>query len=256
VIDSLLNLVNKSCQLLFLYSRYYNPEIGRFINGDSLLLANQDIISANVFQYVSNNPIINSDYSGHNAISLPWNNMGSVIGGLGGLAGLGSSAIAGLGAFAPVIAIIAATAAAISTAVSYSKTKQKKKSQSNNNPKGHTVYALVDKGNIAQYVGRTTDVRIRANAHLRNPNRKILEMHIIKDELNIFEARGVEQTLIEYCNVLNKGSYMHNQINGIKLWTDNYYDFTRMGRKAFDHTIIPIYGDKCYIDPLIYPAVN
>lgn len=125
-----------------------------------------------------------------------------------------------------------------------------------NNGKNHTVYALVDQKNMAQYIGRTNSPITRANAHLNTDSKSTLKMRIIKDNLNYFEARGVEQSMIEYCNVLNKGNYMHNQINGIRLGTDNYYKFTRMGSLAFDHSIIPIYGNQCYIDPNIYPAVR
>jgi len=124
------------------------------------------------------------------------------------------------------------------------------------NGKKHIVYALVDDGNIARYVGHTNNLEVRAIAHSNNIYKAPLEMRIISDKLNYFEARGVEQNLIEYCHVLNKGDLMYNQRNGIRYGTDNYYNFTRMGSIAFDNTIIPIQGDKCYIDSNIYPAVK
>lgn len=51
--------------LYYLNSRYYNPEWKRFINADIILCANADIISPNLYAYVSNNPIMYSDSTGH-----------------------------------------------------------------------------------------------------------------------------------------------------------------------------------------------
>ena len=51
--------------LYYLNSRYYNPEIGRFINADALLGANRDILGYNLFAYCGNNPINRSDSSGN-----------------------------------------------------------------------------------------------------------------------------------------------------------------------------------------------
>ena len=48
----------------YLQSRFYDPEIGRFINGDTLI-DNRGIITQNVFQYCGNNPINNADPGGN-----------------------------------------------------------------------------------------------------------------------------------------------------------------------------------------------
>ncbi|MDD4706573.1 MAG: hypothetical protein PHS24_05145 [Bacilli bacterium] len=50
--------------LYYLNSRYYNPEIGRFINADGNGGANKDILSQNLYSYCSNNQIRFSDPSG------------------------------------------------------------------------------------------------------------------------------------------------------------------------------------------------
>ena len=50
-------------------SRYYNPEIGRFINADSLVSTGQGILGYNMFAYCLNNPVNALDDSGHFAIS-------------------------------------------------------------------------------------------------------------------------------------------------------------------------------------------
>lgn len=51
--------------LYYLNSRYYSPEFGRFINADDILGANEDILSYNLYAYVSNNPINYSDHTGY-----------------------------------------------------------------------------------------------------------------------------------------------------------------------------------------------
>ena len=50
--------------LYYLSSRYYDPEVGRFISADGLLGANQDLLSYNLFAYCSNNPVNCSDPTG------------------------------------------------------------------------------------------------------------------------------------------------------------------------------------------------
>lgn len=49
----------------YLLSRYYDPNIGRFINADSYASTGQDFIGYNMFAYCNNNPVINSDPSGN-----------------------------------------------------------------------------------------------------------------------------------------------------------------------------------------------
>lgn len=52
-------------KLYYLIFRYYNPEWSRFINADTIIGANKDFISFNLFTYASNNPISLTDASGH-----------------------------------------------------------------------------------------------------------------------------------------------------------------------------------------------
>jgi RHS repeat-associated protein len=54
--------------LYYLQSRYYSPELCRFISADdtSILLATQgELIGANLFAYCANNPVMNFDPSGY-----------------------------------------------------------------------------------------------------------------------------------------------------------------------------------------------
>lgn len=55
--------------LYYLQSRYYNPEWGRFINGDDRLLLEQSA-GYNLFAYCNNNPVNMIDPSGHVGYSI------------------------------------------------------------------------------------------------------------------------------------------------------------------------------------------
>lgn len=48
----------------YLHSRYYDPEIGRFINADGYASTGQGIIGCNMFAYCSNNPVRYCDSEG------------------------------------------------------------------------------------------------------------------------------------------------------------------------------------------------
>ncbi|HBL85194.1 MAG: hypothetical protein A2Y17_11540 [Clostridiales bacterium GWF2_38_85] len=49
----------------YLQSRFYDPDTGRFINADSTIGANGDLLSGNLFAYCSNNPVNCADPNGH-----------------------------------------------------------------------------------------------------------------------------------------------------------------------------------------------
>jgi len=51
-------------QLYYLQSRYYNPEIGRFLNADGLVSTGQGMLGNNMFAYCGNNPANRIDYTG------------------------------------------------------------------------------------------------------------------------------------------------------------------------------------------------
>ena len=54
--------------LYYLQSRYYDPEMGRFVNADVGVFSNQMLQGFNVFQYCKNNPINMLDSNGFDAI--------------------------------------------------------------------------------------------------------------------------------------------------------------------------------------------
>ena len=49
----------------YLRSRYYNPEVGRFLNADALVSTGQGFEGNNMFAYCGNNPVRYSDKAGY-----------------------------------------------------------------------------------------------------------------------------------------------------------------------------------------------
>ncbi len=61
---------DEETELYYLNSRYYNPIIGRFINGDSIISSSNKINGYNIFGYCNNNPVINIDKTGKSFFSI------------------------------------------------------------------------------------------------------------------------------------------------------------------------------------------
>ena len=58
--------------LYYLQSRYYDPEMGRFINADIFVSTGQGVLGYNMFSYCLNNPVNYVDRSGNNAEAVQW----------------------------------------------------------------------------------------------------------------------------------------------------------------------------------------
>ena len=58
--------------LYYLESRYYNPAVGRFINGDALVSTGQGMLGNNMFAYCMNNPVNRLDAQGTSSETLQW----------------------------------------------------------------------------------------------------------------------------------------------------------------------------------------
>ncbi len=214
----------------YVSSRYYDPEIGRFINADAAIGQIGNIQSYNMFAYCFNNPLNMSDPTGNwpklstifaavavaavvvAAVAVTVATCGAAapamaaVGGgvVGGIsAGLATTVAAGAMALAGVSAAAALTVATV------------EKSNERKNRKNNTVYRLVDSCRQTQYVGRTTNVDARKNAHKQNPDRANLQFEVIASDLNYYEARGLEQLAMLECHTINTANRMNNQINGI-----------------------------------------
>ena len=75
--------------LYFLQTRYYDPEVGRFISQDSVEYADPTTVNGlNLYAYCGNNPVMGYDPTG----TIDWAAVGRFIGGL--FLGLAGAAIA------------------------------------------------------------------------------------------------------------------------------------------------------------------
>ena len=100
--------MSKESGLYYLQSRYYDPEIGRFINADNYTSTGQGLLGFNMFAYCRNNPVCRKDASGTDDVRVtndtteddnPLNDAGTSFrpGGAGGGGGNGSGSGSGSG---------------------------------------------------------------------------------------------------------------------------------------------------------------
>ena len=54
----------------YLNNRYYDPAVGRFISADVYVSTGQNIIGHNMFAYCANNPVLNTDQTGSEPITI------------------------------------------------------------------------------------------------------------------------------------------------------------------------------------------
>ena len=62
---------DQETELYYLQSRYYDPNVGRFINADSLMNTGQGLLGYNMFAYCLNNPVKYVDVTGYSAVEPP-----------------------------------------------------------------------------------------------------------------------------------------------------------------------------------------
>ncbi len=172
----------------YVSSRYYYPEIGRFINADAAIGQIGNVQGTNMFAYCFNNPVNMSDPTGN------WPKLSTIF------TVVAVAATAASVATGAMIVAGVSTVAAVTSAVA-EKTVEK------TSKRNHSVYVLKDDTGTVQYVGRTTDVAKRAKAHEANPAcaRAGLKPEVIQPNLNYVQARAVEQAAMAYYHTINTG---------------------------------------------------
>ena len=197
-----------------LKSRYYSPEVGRFLNADGYLAElGGNINGYNLFAYCFNNPVNLSDTTGHwpswsqafavvavtalavAAVAMVIATAGVAAPALavagGGIISAGAAATAASVASAALLTSgIAATAAIVTDAVERKSYQRPTRNQS--------VYVMRDKTtNHVKYVGRTNNPQRRQKEHTRDTRKANLQPLEVKfTGLTKTEARAMEQILI------------------------------------------------------------
>ena len=198
----------------YLQSRYYDPEIGRWINADGYISdVGGDVQGYNLFSYCFNNPVNLSDPFGN------WPSFSRIFTGVA-IAAVAVAAVAAVvataGAAAPALALAggsiisagtAATAASVATAAlvtagvastAAAVTSVAENTSYRGPTRNQSVYVMRNKTtNEVQYVGRTNNPARRQREHAKDPKKANLQPLEIKfSGLTRVEARAMEQMLI------------------------------------------------------------
>lgn len=206
-------------RLYYLKNRYYNPEWCRFLNVDSIIDSDNDIMSNNLYLYAKNNPIMYRDSDGTFALGLL-------------LGKIATAVVQAVVVIATAVIAKEATKALTKAAVNVSsqvrtkeKTKTKKETPKDNDSNDHNVYFLrVKPTGKVEYVGRTQDITATTYRHKHNDYRKELEIDVVARKVSAETARGLEEYYLLQCGTLNKNKQfpMNNQIHGVSAKNPNY----------------------------------
>ena len=94
--------------LYYLQTRYYDPEVGRFINADIYVSTGQGVLGNNMYLYCGNNPIVRADDEGDFWNIVVGAVVGAIVGGISAALN-GDNVWAGIGIGAATGAISGAT---------------------------------------------------------------------------------------------------------------------------------------------------
>jgi RHS repeat-associated protein len=226
--------------LYYLQSRYYDPQVGRFINADEISeLDPKTINGLNLYSYCANNAVMAIDPNGNAwswkkfliavaivavVVAVVAVTVATAGGATLAFAGAGGTLI-GVGTGAAAVATSVATAAIVTATVATVAAATLAVIEENKRLSGdYTVYQLVDKTtNEIVYVGRTKNPIAREAAHRRNYSNT--DFVPIKTGLTKYEARGLEQiAMLHY----NTKAYL-NKINGISPHNKKLAGFMYLG---------------------------
>ena len=224
--------------LYYLRSRYYSPKLGKFLISDYWLCTGQGVFSANRYCYCGNNPVIAIDGDGYlfmlltaaigaavgaavGAIVAAVNDedilKGALVGAaVGGAVGLVGGAVTSLVTTGSALSSTGAVTAAIKGTASVASV----------GTGVNSVYVSYTAQKTVQYVGITNNILRRAAEHLASRGIQITE--ILKN-MSRFDARAVEQCLIEYYKLGRNGGALINKINSIAVSNPSYSAAIRRG---------------------------
>ncbi len=207
--------------LYYLQSRYYDPEVGRFINADAYASTGQGILGTNMFAYCRNNPVGYCDGTGNYVVALTLTL--EILGEL--LLDIAVSVIVidcaldiGSRIYTAAKSVYqnytASQAEAKSEKVIADSTVVIDKRKAPNTT--YTVYLCCAAGDPYEtivYVGRvkTSGLGARKTYH----ESKGRELVITYSNLTWEQCRGLEQYFMLYYHSMNRGNPLYNQIRGV-----------------------------------------
>ena len=234
----------------YVSSRYYDPEIGRFLHADSAIGQIGNVQGTNMFAYCFNNPVNMSDPTGNwpkfstlfkvVAVTAAVVAVAAVCVATAGLAAVavagGGTMLAATATTTAALGVVASAGKVVLAATGAAVVSEIVEKTYDNLPRNHTVYGLQDPstGKI-EYVGRTTNPAKRAAAHKNNAARQHLEMVTLATGLNAIEACGVEQLQMLVHHTINTADKMKNQINGISPFNRKLGVYMEAGRGVLSY---------------------
>lgn len=236
---------DQETELYYLQSRYYNPQIGRFLNADGYVSTGQGFIGNNMFAYCLNNPICLVDASG--AFSI-----GGILETAPGWLAVAAAITACLDGPLPVADILAAATIVAVGLTCTSSTSQKEEVvaeaavATGSTPSGpYSVYFLCKAGDPNKtivYVGRVKTANFDARMAYHKTKGRALVNSI--GGLEYDECRGIEQAGMMHHHTINRGQPLYNQIRGVSPFNENRHSYFIAARdfcfsNSYSNTYLP-----------------
>ena len=228
---------DEETELYYLRSRFYCPNKCRFCNSDSIDVIDYDQntpLQYALFSYCHNCPVAKADDDGYLPFFLFTGIVGALAGAVigavttgtweGALKGAAIGGAVGLGAGAAVSYI--ATGSIATTTSVVVKTLTGTAGPAVLGTGTNTVYISKTVEGVVQYVGITNDFARRALEHLHTKGITITELIV---EMSRYDARAVEQCLIEYYGLMKNGGTLLNRINSIAQSNPIYAESVQRG---------------------------
>ena len=195
----------------YLQSRYYDPQIGRFINADALVATGQGLLGNNMFAYCLNSPVVLCDFTGAASVialtperSIEGSPFKDVTTGGGEVSA----------AFSTALTIYLATM--LTDKAELDAALREKIKKTGGDDRRYIVYFLCAKGDMFEsivYVGRVTIEGF--NARMAYHESKGRQLVFFVPGLTYGECRGLEQGGMILCHTINRFNPLHNQIRGV-----------------------------------------
>ena len=218
--------------LYYLQSRYYDPELGRFLNADAYASTGQGILGNNMFAYCGNNPVVYYDPAGNERISFHYNQFDRHSGSDGG-GGVGVGIATGYILYP--LYLLAKEAAEILVEglqeIYVSATP----------PQGdYTVYFLCAQGDTSKtiiYVGRvkTKNFDSRMSYHSKMGRQFVDSI----SNLSYEACRAIEQGGMMYYHTINRDSALKNKIRGIGASNSNRHLYLALIQEMINRNLYP-----------------